>query len=110
MRMSDLDRETLQTTLTHLESMVADNAIDPQWYHKALVDGAYQYVLNKDVGQALFLLGKIPAVYYSEKIKEHMNEDPGYAEQVFDIAKVLVNNNIVHVALTDTEIQTMQDA
>jgi hypothetical protein len=110
MRMSDLDRDTLHKTLDSLESMVKNKSVDPQWYYKALVDGAYQYLLNKDVGQVLFLLGKVPSVYYAETIKEHMSEDPGYADQVYDIAKVLVNNNIVHVGLTDNEIRTMQQA
>jgi len=110
MRASDLDAETLTQTLKMLEAMVEAESVDPQWYYKALVDGAYQYLLVKDISQVLALLGKVPAGYYAETIKEHMNEDPGYADQVFDIAMVLVNNNIVHVGLTDTEIQTMKQA
>lgn len=103
MKMSQLDRQTLVTTLEHLEGMHKANTIESEWYYKALVDGAHQHLLCKELGQVLALLDKVPASYFSDTIHKHMDADPAYAEQVFDIATVLVNNNIVHLSLTDLE-------
>lgn len=110
MKMSQLDRQTLTTTLDHLEEMTRTGTIDPQWFYKALVDGAYQYLLTKDLNEVLVLLGKVPAEYYAGDIKTHMEADPAYAEQVFDIAMVLVTNNLVHVGLSEVEKTTVADA
>ncbi len=95
--MSSLDKEAFQTLIHNLEEMVNDGAIDAQWYHKALVDGAHQHLVNKELNDAITLLGKVPSSYFAEVIKTHMTEDPAYASQVYDIAMVLVNNHLVHL-------------
>src|SRR5512137_1746557 len=85
MKMSDDDREHLYGTLGTLQEMVEGELIDPQWYHKALVDGAHQHLIAKELGNAITLLGKVPASYYSNVLSAHMTEDACYADQVFEI-------------------------
>jgi hypothetical protein len=108
MKMTDDDREHLYGTLGTLQEMVEGELIDPQWYYKALVDGAHQHIAARELGNAITLLGKVPTSYYSGVLSSHMDTDPGYADQVFEIAKVLVNQNVVHVKLTEAEISGMQ--
>jgi len=109
MKMSDEDREHLYGTLGTLQEMVDGEVIDPQWYHKALVDGAHQHLAARELAAAITLLGKVPPYYYAHIIRPQMDADPGYADQVFEIANVLVNQNVVHVAITPEEIRTMQE-
>jgi len=108
MKMTDEDREHLYGTLGTLAEMVEGELIDPQCYHKALVDGAHQHLIARELSSAITLLGKVPPTYYSQIIGGHMEADPCYADQVFEIAKVLVNQNVVHVALTEAEHSAMQ--
>jgi hypothetical protein len=108
MKMTDDDREHLYGTLGTLQEMMEGELIDPQWYYKALVDGAHQHIVGRELGNAITLLGKVPASYYSGLLSSHMDADPCYADQVFEIAKVLVNQNVVHVAITEMEASTMQ--
>lgn len=110
MKMSDEDREHLYGTLGTLETMVEGETIDPQWYHKALVDGAHQHLAAKEMGPALALLGKVPPKYYAEVMLTQMEADPGYSHQVVEIATLLVNHNVVHVGWSETELATMQQA
>lgn len=110
MKMSDEDREHLYGTLGTLQEMVEGELIDPQWYYKALVDGAHQHLIVKELGNAITLLGKVPPLYYANVIGYHMEADPCYADQVFEIAKVLVNQNVVHVGINEAEMGAMQHA
>jgi hypothetical protein len=109
MKMTDEDREHLYGTLGTLQEMVEGELIDPQWYYKALVDGAHQHLIVRELANAITLLGKVPPLYYANVIKPHMDADPGYADQVFEIAKVLVNQNVVHVVVSPEETRTMQE-
>jgi hypothetical protein len=109
MKMSDEDRESLYGTLGTLQEMVENEMMDPQWYYKALVDGAHQHLIAKELGNAITLLGKVPPAYYRDVIAPHMEHDACYADQVFEIARVLVNQNVVHVGLSEAETAMMQD-
>jgi hypothetical protein len=110
MKMPDEDREHLYDTLGTLETMVENEIIDPQWYYKALVDGAHQHLVAKEMGAALALLGKVPPKYYAEGMLPQMEADPAYSHQVVEIATLLVNHNVVHVGWSETEIASMQEA
>ena len=108
MSMPEADRTVLDKTLASLEEMTHRALVQPEWFHKALIKGAYQYLQHKDVEKMLFLLGRVPVIYYSDILKEHMDDDPEYAHQVYDIAMVLVNNNVVHLGLSDYEKNKIQ--
>jgi hypothetical protein len=110
MKMSDEDREHLYGTLGTLEAMVDDAVIDPQWYHKALVKGAHQHLTGKEMVPALALLGRVSPRYYAEGMLPQMEEDPAYSHQVIEIAKILVNHNIIHVGWSEAEFATVQQA
>jgi hypothetical protein len=106
--MDEVARQTLHTTLTALREMAEQGDCEPQWYYKALVSGAHEHLRAGEAGQAIFLLGKVPADYYAETIVGHMDDDPAYAEQAFEIATFLVKTNVVHVGLTEEEQSKVQ--
>ncbi len=97
----------LVSVLYHLKEMMNNGDIDPQWYYKALVGAAFEYVKDGQQVEAFTLLANIPSDYYAIQLLEHMEEDDLYCEQVLVVADFLVKKGLVSLDFSETDRGTM---
>ena len=100
----------ITSTLYHLKQMVDDGTLELDLYHRALVEAAFDYILDDLDIDALTVLGNITPGYMMNALLEQMNEDASFAHQVYIIALHLTSHNLVSLDFTEEEKAVAQQA
>lgn len=102
--------EHMVSMLRRLEQMVEEKSLEPAFYYKALIIAANEYFKVNQSGEALNLLGTIPAEYFLADIDFQMAADPMYADIVCILSEAIIKGGFVHLGFSEDEQKVMGKA
>ena len=90
--------KVIQEQISAFGSMLAAKQINEELYHKLLVASAYQFARIGEHMRAAAVIGTIPVQYFQEVQARQMAEDKDYCEAAYELAKTLVENDLIDLA------------
>lgn len=90
--------QVVQEEISAFGTMLEMGQINQDLYHKLLVTAAFQFAQLGEFMRAAATVQLVPPEYFQNVQARHMAEDKDYCEVAFDLAKALVDNDLIDLA------------